>query len=203
MISLIIISFNQQEQLRRTLPRWLAQQDTRFEVCVVDLNSKDDTLPMLEDIEEQYPNLRHISLPRTSHGIDKDRLAVMLGIRTAEWDRVIIMRPCVLPPTTQWVSEIVDTWSPHKPILLIHGNSGKPLSLSRRLALFMARYGHARRALCPAIGYTKTYFMTSGGFPGKTHKRLSAIDALVCYYSKSDNTQIITDAEHSLHCLVP
>ena len=51
MISTVIITFNQQELLSKSLPLWLAQEDTDFEICVVDKNSEDDTVHMLEDME--------------------------------------------------------------------------------------------------------------------------------------------------------
>lgn len=203
MISLVIITFNQQEQLRHTLPMWLTQEDAVFDICVVDKNSEDDTVHMLEDMEEQYPNLHHVTIPRTAHGIDKDRLAVMLGIRGALCDQIILTRPQVVPPSPRWLSDITNVWSAEKTILLILEKNGKRLSLSRHLALFMARHGHARWALGQTIGYSRRFFMDNGGFPGNGNKKLSTFNALVRYFSKSHNTQIITDAEHTLHCMVP
>ncbi len=200
MISLVIITLNQQEQLSKSLPLWLAQKDADFEICVVDKNSEDDTVRMLEDMEEEYTNLRHIVIPRTAHGINKDRLAVMLGIRGAVWNRMIIIRPHVIPPTEQWLREIADTWDPGKPILMLPVLQGSKLTFRQRYAMYMAQHGRAKWALGHAIGYSKDFFMSSGGFPGKTS--LPTVNALVRYFSKPNNTQIIKDAEHTLHSLV-
>lgn len=199
MISLVIITFNQQEQLAKSLPMWLAQENAAFEICVVDKNSEDDTIHMLEDMEERHSNLRHTAIPRTAR-IDKDRLAVMLGIRGAVWNRIIILRPHVIPPATGWLRHIADTWNTQRPILLIPVIQGRKLTFRQRYALFMAKHGRARWALGHAIGYSKDFFMNSGGFPGKTN--LSTFNALVRYYSKPNNTQIIKDAKHTLHSLV-
>lgn len=199
MISLVVITFNQQEQLSKSLPLWLAQENADFEICVVDKNSEDGTIHMLEDMEEQHSNLHHVVIPRTAR-IDKDRLAVMLGIRGAAWNRIIILRPHVIPPATEWIRHIADIWNPQRPILLIPVMQGRKLTFRQRYALFMALHGRARWALGHAIGYSKDFFMNSGGFPSKTN--LSTFNALVRYFSQSNNTQIIKDAEHTLHSLV-
>lgn len=200
MISLVVITFNQQEQLSKSLPLWLAQEDADFEICVVDKNSEDDTIHMLEDMEERHRNLRHIGIPRTAHGINKDRLALMLGIRSAECDRILILRPHVIPPFPQWLNETNTAWKPGKPILMLPVLQGGKLTLRQRYAMFMALHGRARWALGHAIGYSKEFFMNSGGFPGKSN--LTTFNALVRYFSKPNNTQIIQDAEHTLHSLV-
>lgn len=201
MISTVIITFNQQELLSKSLPLWLAQEDTDFEICVVDKNSEDDTVHMLEDMEEQHSNLHHIEIPRTAHGINKDRLAVMLGIRHAVCNRIIILRPHVIPPTAQWLKETADAWNPDKPILMLPVMQGRKLTLRQRYAMYMAQHGRAKWALGHALGYSRDFFMSSGGFPRKTN--ISTFNAMIRYFSKPNNTQIIKDAKHTLHSLVP
>lgn len=204
MISVVIITFNQQNLLEQMLPIMLQQQEVSFEVIVVDKNSEDETPSYLERMEEQNSMLRHIVLPVTAHGIDKDHLAVMLGLRSALSDNVILMRPQCFPPTPQWLHDIAEAWTQHTPILMfpILYGKGHTMNLGQRIALFFARHGRARWSLGEAIGYRRSFFMDNGGFPSRTPRRLSTFSVLLRYFSKSNNTNILTDAKYSLHSMV-
>ncbi|MDE5561777.1 MAG: glycosyltransferase, partial [Bacteroidaceae bacterium] len=90
MISLLIITHEEEEILSRHLPALLSQQDAMYEVVVVDMNSKDNTVELLTALEEQYPHLRHLSLPYSARDISHERLALHLGLRAAISSRVLI-----------------------------------------------------------------------------------------------------------------
>lgn len=202
MISIIVISYNQGEILEKTLPHFLEQKDIPFEVIVVDKNSDDETVDILERMEPGYANLRHIVLPVTAHSINKDHLAVMLGIRSATWDRVIITRPYCQPEYDMWLKDVADGWTEDRSILLLKTIKGRRASIGQNIAIVMAKLGHARWAAGHALGYDRQFFMQNGGFPARTPKRMATLNILVRYYSNKTNTCVLSDAKYSLHSLV-
>lgn len=190
MISVIIITFNQEEFLRRHLSNWLEQDLLKSEVIVVDMNSEDNTILLLEQQEEIYNNLRHISLPASARGISKDRLAIMLGMRMADNDRVIITTPRCYPTDNTWMAQVNATWNTQRPILLIPvwPDLRKP-TCKQRWNRFLARHGHPR-LLGPALGYNRQLFLQQNGFPSRLKPKQSALDTLVRTYAKKQNTQV-------------
>lgn len=74
-VSIVLTVHNQARELQANLPVIL-QQDypAPFEVIVVDTNSDDGTLKMLEKLEEEYLHLHHTFCPDTARDISISRL---------------------------------------------------------------------------------------------------------------------------------
>lgn len=180
----------------------LNQSGIDFDVIVVDKNSDDETLTLLEQLEAEHTDLRHIILPTTAHSINKDHLAVMLGVRAATWDRVIVTRPQCQPKSDSWLKDTVEAWPEDREILLLPTFQGKKPTLRQRFAINMAKHGHARWALGHALGYHRRLFMQSGGFPARTPQKMATMTILVRYYSNQYNTCVLDDAKYSLHSVV-
>lgn len=87
-VAIVIVAQEEADKLRKHLPAFLNQKyPTEYQVIVVDIHSTDDTLKLLEQYEEQYPHLTHSSIPASARDISKQRLAMMLGMKTScsEW----------------------------------------------------------------------------------------------------------------------
>ena len=83
-VAIIIVAQEEGDKLRRNLPVFLEQKYPKeYQVIVVDIHSTDDTLKLLEQLEEQYPQLTHSSIPASARDISMQRLAMMLGMKTA------------------------------------------------------------------------------------------------------------------------
>ena len=68
-ISILIPCHDQGEQLLHHLPVLLEQDYPDYEIIVCDEVSTDDTLHILEPLEEHYPRLRHRAIPSSTRGI--------------------------------------------------------------------------------------------------------------------------------------
>lgn len=55
-VSVIITSNNRAEELRKNLPYFLNQEDTNFEVIVVDECSEDETQEVLTEMQKNIPS---------------------------------------------------------------------------------------------------------------------------------------------------
>ena len=79
-VSVIITSNNRAEELRKNLPYFLNQEDTNFEVIVVDECSEDETQEVLTEMQKKYSQLRTTRIfPETKFRSTK-KLAINIGI---------------------------------------------------------------------------------------------------------------------------
>lgn len=56
-ISVYVITYNQEDVIRRTMESLLSQKDYIYEICINDDCSQDRTFEILQEYERQYPNL--------------------------------------------------------------------------------------------------------------------------------------------------
>ena len=119
-LTIVIPAHNQAEQLRRHLPAILNQDYEEFEVVVVDIASTDDTRTFLEAMEQRYKYLRHTSTPASARDISLERLALTLGIRSAQHEWVVLTQADAEPASNQWLNRIASTIrkNPTKELLL-------------------------------------------------------------------------------------
>lgn len=86
LISIVIVSFNARDHLRRCLASIFEQQQGEFEVIVVDNASSDGAATM---VEEEFPAVRLVRNPR-NEGFAK---GVNLGERAAAGDVIVMLNP--------------------------------------------------------------------------------------------------------------
>ena len=213
-LSVIIAAHNQAPALRRHLPAILNQEYARFEVVVIDMDSKDETKDVLERFESQYANLHHTYTPASARDISIERLALTLGFRAASTDWVVITHPDCEPLSSQWLTRIGETivhpcqglQNPHvKTPDIVIGTARYHEQRSTwfdyqigfyRLWNALARYHHVLggHAAVGADGCNlairKSYFMECGGFSTGQDLKAGAEELLVNHLSKASNTAL-------------
>lgn len=199
--SIIITTQNQAEALRERLPLYLNQElkGGKFEVVVVDIDSKDDTNEVLEHLMAHYPNLHVTKVPATARDISIERLVLTLGIRAASWDDCIITSIDCWPNDEQWLQNFTSLWHEDKDIILgmtvREKRSGmrtfmevKRENWRRDILKRLAQRGHPYRPLSPLVGYRRTKFMEHHGFASNTLINCGAMDIMVNQYANVQNS---------------
>lgn len=103
-ISIVMTTHDQAPELQRNLPRLLSlHYDPGFEVIVVDESSTDDTDDVLKQLKNEYSNLYTTYIPATSHYLSRRKLALMLGIKAAKNDWIILTEPDCHPDSGRWL----------------------------------------------------------------------------------------------------
>ncbi len=106
-VSIVIPTHNQSQELQNLLPLLLEQQyPNDFEIIVADMHSDDETMSMLEKMEEEYSNLHHTICPSTAKDISMDRLALTLGIRAANSEWLVFTQADCTPPSPFWLTHL-------------------------------------------------------------------------------------------------
>lgn len=109
-VAVVIVSQEQADKLKKYLPLFLEQQyPTEYQIIVVDIQSSDGTLKLLEELEGEYPHLSHSSIPPTARDISMQRLAMTLGMKTACSEWVIFTQADCFPETKEWMVNFMNT----------------------------------------------------------------------------------------------
>ena len=206
MITLLIISHEQEEKLSLHLPTMLSQQGVEYEVVVVDMNSEDNTLCLLKSLEETHHQLRHLSLPSSARDISRERLALHLGMRAALASRVILLSADTNLLSNTWLADIESRWRTDCDIMLIpnlrerskgfldyfctgHETWHKALLIRQITKHQLYRVGSL------VIGLTKEHFLTHIVPAHQLALKTGTIDIFVAHHATPYNTVIIKDTE--------
>lgn len=206
MISLLIISHEEQEKLACHLPTLLSQEGAEYEVVVVDMNSEDDTLELLTSLEEKHPHLRHLSLPTSARDISRERLALHLGLRATDSSQVIILNASIEAPSAHWVADIASRWRTDCDIMLIptkrvrskgmkdyftSGHESWHAALYNKQALAYRLF----RASTTIVGVNKDVFLTYNSPAKHLALKTGTLDIFVSHAATLYNTIRIAEEE--------
>lgn len=208
-VSIIITAHEQCDVLRRHLPAFLEQDyPADYEVIVVDMNSTDDTLPMLENLQRRNPNLHIVCLPDSARDVSPLRLALTLGIRSASNEWLVLSKADCIPASPHWLSHMISTCEarPETQIVLGqsrfvdgHGWHGLRCRFFRArqqwLHLHYAKRNGAYRCDGTNLCYRRSLFFEHRGFADHANLLAGATDIMVNHHSTARNTAVCTDPE--------
>lgn len=123
-ISIIIITNDGSTVLRQTLPEIMAQQcDASFEVIVVRETLKGDMKDILEPFLKQYPNLYTTYLPDKPIYVTNGEVEILLGVKAAKNDDIIIVHPGFMPENDEWLKGVSSLIEINEEYPMLFGNA--------------------------------------------------------------------------------
>lgn len=123
-ISIIIITNDGSTVLRNTLPEIMAQQyDAAFEVIVVRETMKGDMKDILEPFLEQYTNLYTTYLPDKPLYVTNYEVEILLGVKAAKYDDIVIIHPGFMPQNDQWLKGVSSLLEINEQYPILFGNA--------------------------------------------------------------------------------
>lgn len=206
MLTVLIIAHEEEEKLSRNLPILLSQQGTEYEVVVVDMNSEDNTIEMLKSLETTNKHLRHILLPQSAKDISRERLAVHLGLRTANTTRVLITRAGIEIDNQKWLYEIEKRWRTDSDIILIPTKRKRDKSFNNFFSLKHETwrkkmdFKHANkynlfRATSNILGLNKDRFLKHNSPFEHLALKTGTLDIFISHVATQYNTTLIREEE--------
>ena len=203
-VSIIITAHEQCDVLRRHLPAILEQDyPSEYEVIVVDMNSSDGTLSMLEAMQMRNPHLHVIKMPDSSRDVSLERLALTLGIRSASNEWLVLTHADCIPASAHWLRHMVSTCEAKPGTQIVVGQSrfvGGHGWHGLRCRFFRARQQwihlhHARRYgayRCDGTNlcYRRSLFFEHRGFAEHANLQAGATDIMVNHHSTAQNTAV-------------
>ncbi|EHG24111.1 hypothetical protein HMPREF9332_00312 [Alloprevotella rava F0323] len=205
-ISIIIPVSKEAALLEQNLPYFLEQQFPSFEVVVVNIASNAETSDVLKRLEAKYKNLRHTFVPKTSRYIDRQKLALTLGIRAAHSEWCVLTAPDCRPASNLWLATMTQNL---KPITIGYGNYIDDGSNLARCAIYerlcaqlrVLRAGFQGKA-CGADGtnliISKQLFLDNQGFAGSLELPFGSCALLVDQLATEENVCFVWDTKATM-----
>lgn len=203
-LSIIVPTRDQCDELRQNLPLLLEQDYPQdFEVIVVDINSKDETLQYLESIKSRYLNLRISRMPETVRNVSHIRLALTMGIRAASNEWNVLTLPTCRPASESWLTHMGRTCCKSEKNEIVLGytklGDGKGWNGLRcrffrlwqqMLTLTLVSRRGAYRADGTNVCYQRSLFLSHKGFADHSNLAVGATDIMVNHHSTKQNTAV-------------
>jgi glycosyltransferase involved in cell wall biosynthesis len=184
-VSVVICARNEYARLKKNIPLIMAQDHPDFELVVVNDNSQDDTLELLEDFSREYPRLKIVNLSQDLNFFRGKKFPLSIGIKSASHDIILLTDADCSPSSGQWISRMSRNFIDGKEIVLGYGAyEPKPGLLNLLLRydtlwvaiqyLSFALSGNAYMGVGRNMAYRKSLFYKHKGF--SSHYTVSSGD---------------------------
>jgi biofilm PGA synthesis N-glycosyltransferase PgaC len=120
-VSVIVCAHNEEENLRKFLPRLLQQNYPDYEVIVVNDNSSDRSLDVLLDIRNIYPNLRVRNLNYAKSRQSGKKFALEKGVHFAKNNVLLLTDADCFPASEHWIASMVKALEEDTEVVLGYG----------------------------------------------------------------------------------
>ncbi|MCB0382270.1 MAG: glycosyltransferase [Psychroserpens sp.] len=206
-ISVIVCAKNEAENLRKFLPLIMAQEYSTFEVVLINDNSKDDTLDVLESFKEKYNNIKIVNVKPIEKFWGNKKYALTLGIKAATHNFLLFTDADCKPVSKFWIKEMSSGFSHDKTIVLGYGAykkiKGSFLNKLIRYETFLtaiqylsyASLGQPYMAVGRNLAYTKEQFFEANGFMKHMHIKSGDDDLFINETATASNTTICIDKD--------
>lgn len=205
-VSVIICARDEANNLRKNLKYILEQNYPEFEVIVVNDGSTDESEILLNNLKENYPNLRSTFVPYGAKNLSTKKLALTLGIKAAKYDWVLLTDADCIPHGSEWISKMARNFKPGVEFVLGYSPYSVEKTAINRLITYDTLFnalqylGFANRNK-PYMGvgrnmaYRKEVFFRMKGFASNLHLRSGDDDLMVNSAANAFNTKIEVSTE--------
>lgn len=105
LLSVIVYSFIEQEELDTYLDALAAQDYEDFEVIIVNEGSAESTMALSEHVASRYDHRFYVTfIPHDAHSLSRRKLAYTIGIKAAHGDVILTTASNYIIPSNSWLS---------------------------------------------------------------------------------------------------
>jgi cellulose synthase/poly-beta-1,6-N-acetylglucosamine synthase-like glycosyltransferase len=137
-ISVVICAKNEEHNLTKYLPLILEQDYPNFEVVVVNDCSWDNTGDILEEFAKRHKNVKVVTLKEDEYYQHGKKVALMLGIKGATNELMLLTDADCKPASNQWLKNIASRFNAGADIVLGYGPYIPEKGLLNRIIRFDA-----------------------------------------------------------------
>lgn len=206
-VSIVICARNEEFNLRKYLSVVLSQEYPKFEVIVVNDHSEDNTIFLLKDLAELFPNLEIVDLNLEDEQFAKGKkFPLTLGIKRAKYNQLLLTDADCIPSSNQWLRLMQRNFTSKKEIVLGYGPllyTGGLLNLLIRVDSFLVAVKYLSFSLVKNtymgvgrnLAYKKNLFFDNKGFASHYHIASGDDDLFINEVARPTNTAIEVDPE--------
>lgn len=174
-VSVVICARNEYFNLKNNLPKILEQDYPDFEVVVVNDNSQDETLELLEDMARKEEKLKIVNLSQELNFFSGKKFPLSLGIKSAKNDILLLTDADCRPDSDRWIRNMASRFRGETEIVLGYGGYEQRNSLVNLFIrhetiwvaiqyLSYALSGKAYMGVGRNMAYRKSLFIKNKGF---------------------------------------
>jgi len=175
-LSVIVCAKNEADNLKQHLPFLLQQDYQNFDIILVNDNSSDATLEVMESFAEIDDRVRVVNVKGVENFWGKKKYALTLGIKAATKPYLIFTDADCKPRSNQWLRNLAASFSKEKRIVLGYGAyAHKASSLLNHIIRFetlltaiqyfsYANLGNAYMGVGRNMAYHRDVFFDNSGY---------------------------------------
>ena len=206
-VSVIICAKNESDNLKRNLPSIIEQNYPAFEIVLVDDNSSDETLEIMETFAEQNTSIKIVKVKPIDKFWGNKKYALTLGIKAAKHQLLLFTDADCRPASKDWIKHMAAHFSSSKSLVLGYGgilsvkNSWLNKLIRYETILTTIQYFSYAKIGIPYMGvgrnlaYTKELFFEASGFMSHMHIKSGDDDLFVNQVATQQNTAICFEKE--------
>lgn len=212
-VSIVVDAMNETDQLNRFLPLVLHQDyPGRVEVIVVVDSNAEATSDMLSDMKAHFPNLHTTFVPYGSRSLSRKKLALMIGIKAAQYDIILTTTAACRPTNDQWLKLMMRNFVPGVDVVLgySHYRYHRDKRMGRRMRIFdtvttgvqwltCAIAGKPHRGTSDNMAYRKQLFYNVRGFANSMDMKWGEDDVFLKEICNRTNTRVEIAPEAQLN----
>lgn len=204
-VSVIICAKNDAENLIENIPFFLNQNYKDFELVLINDNSYDHTLAIIEQFQKEHPlKIIIVNVSPNEQFWGNKKYALTLGIKAASNNHLLFSDADCKPTSKDWITEMVNNFEPKTEIVLGYGAYEKvEKSFLNKIIRFetlltaiqyfsYAKIGIPYMGVGRNLGYTKEVFFKNNGFVKHMKIKSGDDDLFINQVATKNNTSICT-----------
>ncbi len=204
-LTVIISARNEENNLRKFIPLIMSQDYDKFEVIIIDDNSDDSSLKMLNNLSENYENLKVLTAEKNTSGKGNKKKSLTKAISKAENEILVFTDADCRPVSNKWLQNIASAYSENTEIVLAYGAYEKQKGLLNKLIRYETLYNALQYLSFAYIGlpfmaagrnlsYKKSVFVKNKGFNSHKNILYGDDDLFINEVATKKNTKITTES---------
>ena len=201
-VSILICAKNEADNLNTFLPYILKQDYPQFEIVLINDDSSDDTLEIMESFTSKHNHVKIVNVAPNDAFIANKKYALTLGIKAAKHNFLLFTDADCKPKTKYWLKEMSSHFSTKKTIVLGYGayakisNSFLNKLIRFETVLTALQYFSFSQLGMPFMGvgrnlaYRKDEFFNANGFQNHMQIPSGDDDIFINQVATKDNTSI-------------
>ncbi|WP_010250775.1 glycosyltransferase [Myroides injenensis] len=206
-VSVIVYVKDQEKNLVDFLSKLKDQQYPQFQIVLINNASEDNSLDILEQFTLENKNVKLVNVVNNEAFWGNKKYALTLGIKVAQFDRLVFIEPQGMPDSTNWLLSLVSCFSTTKKIVLGYTKIEKKKrslinqliryqNVTKTIDLFAwAKVGKPLYGNALNQGYDKSLFYKVNGFIKFMKTPYSDEYAFISQIGNNNNVAISLDTE--------
>ncbi|MFT7162903.1 MAG: glycosyltransferase involved in cell wall biosynthesis [Bacteroidia bacterium] len=200
-VSIIICAYNEIGNLKQLLPALYKQDYSNVEIIIVNDRSTDGSYEFLLEESKSSPKLTLITIDKSPDHIDSKKYAISLGVKAANFNRLLFTDADCLPESDKWVSSMSNGFADNKEFVIGYSQFKKEDSIVNMFSRFetqitgmlynsFAIAGNPYMAVGRNLGYLRSTFLKNKGFNQFQKITGGDDDLLVNHYATKSNSNV-------------